>query len=169
MKNVSAPKYSEQFESWVVVSWNDELPENMGKNTAFYATEEKANAGFQFKLARGYTLVNENELEPVQTMIEVDPAVVPAPAVATERKPEAIVDTTLDINEVMATAAKQDRVHYRDVSYIMDALTVRQCRAFVNYQGFQPDQSLTWAINLGLIKPAGGFTDKGRAFLGSIS
>lgn len=70
--------------------------------------------------------------------------------------------------DVLRDAAKQERVHPRDVSFIMDKLSVRQCRALVNHQGFKPDASLTWAIDLGLITPDGAFTDKGKTFLGDL-
>lgn len=72
------------------------------------------------------------------------------------------------IESVLEAAKTQISIHFRDVSFIMDRLSVRQCRAFVQHEGFTPNRDLAWAIELGLIAANGAFTNKGSEFLRSI-
>lgn len=81
----------------------------------------------------------------------------------------------LSLAQVLDEVAKQETVHPRDVSFIMDGLSCRECQAFVTHHCFPLDSAsdnrgIGWALKLGLIDAKSGkFTEKGKSFMAVIS
>lgn len=157
----------EQDGMWAVEQHEEGV---IGKNTSWCKTQAEAEKLLAFKVKIGYEIVDEPiSAEPAIVTSNETGLVYDQPQPLTGIIAEALVDAPAHtLVSVLEVAAKQEHIHPRDVSFIMDGLSVRQCRAFVTHSGFSLDSALDWALKLGLVLPNGEFTPKGHAFRKSI-